>query len=413
MGIRDRSRLLRIGISYASFVALGLPGGYLGVAWPSMRGEFELSLDAVGAMLVVFTVGSLVASFASGPAISRFGAGRFLAVSSLAAAVGLLGYGLAPSWWFVVMSGLLVGAAAGAIDSGLNVYFAENHGSRLMNWLHACFGLGATIGPALMTVLLRGGYSWRWGYAVSAAVQAVLAVSFGLTHTGWRDPQRAVAGAPRTTPSQDAGLLASLGLPVVWLSVGVFLLSAGAESVAGQWPYSLFTEARGVDPAVAGIWVSLYWGALTLSRILYGAVATRLRDVASLRIGMAAIVVGSVLLWWRTADVVSFLGLALIGFATAPVLPLLQLVTPRRVGAGHTANAIGLQTAAGYLGVGVLPALAGNLAERLGLETIGPFLVVSGVLMLLLHEVIVRSYRGESRWCSLARGAQEVADGEA
>jgi hypothetical protein len=78
------------------------------------------------------------------------------------------------------------------------------------------------------------------------------------------------------------------------------------------------------------------------------------------------------------------------GLAIAPVIPLLQLATPGRVGARHTANTIGFQTAAGYVGVGVLPALAGYISEKNSLESIGPSIVICSLAMLALHEVMLR-----------------------
>jgi hypothetical protein len=43
ISISRRSTIIfLIVISYAQFVVLGLPGGYLGAAWPSMNTEFAL-----------------------------------------------------------------------------------------------------------------------------------------------------------------------------------------------------------------------------------------------------------------------------------------------------------------------------------------------------------------------------------
>jgi len=401
--------MLLVAIAYASFVTLGMPGGLLGVAWPSTMRSFGLSLDDVGAVLMALTAGSLVSSFASGPVIARFGAGWFLAASSAAAAVGLLGFALAPTWSFVVVSGCIMGVSAGGVDSALNVYFAENHDSRLMNWLHACFGLGATVGPILMTALLAAGHSWRWGYVVVGAVQVLVTVCYGLTAGRWREPARRSQQQQTGEPARDVGVAVSLRLPIIWVSVGVFLMAAGVEAVAGQWPYSLFTEGRGVDSTVAGLWISVYWGALTLSRILYGLVGSRLNDEVTLRVGMLAVVLGGALVWLRSSDLLSFVGLALIGFAIAPVLPLLQLLTPRRFGAQHTVNAIGFQTAAGYTGVGLLPAMAGYFGERQGLETLGPFMVILAITMLVLHEVLLRRPTTESNGRATAGTMREVA----
>ncbi len=52
-----------IALVYLSFVSLGLPHGLNPVAWPSIRDYFNLPLDVLGSLLVMFTTGYLVSSF--------------------------------------------------------------------------------------------------------------------------------------------------------------------------------------------------------------------------------------------------------------------------------------------------------------------------------------------------------------
>src|SRR5689334_3209248 len=108
---------VRVGIAYLSFIVLGMPGAMLGVAWsPAIRSTFNLSLDAVGALLVA-TMGSyFVASFISGRLVARVGFGTLLIASSFLTAVGLIGYVLSPSWPVMVAFGILVGGGGGVID---------------------------------------------------------------------------------------------------------------------------------------------------------------------------------------------------------------------------------------------------------------------------------------------------------
>ena len=387
--MKRNARVLLIGIAYSAFIAFGLSGGLLGVAWPSMRASFGLSLDAVGTLLVATTAGSLLSSFSSGPVVSRIGAGRLLLVASVLMGVGLLGYSLAPTWWVLVLIGVLSGMGGGAMDAGMNTYFAANHSASLMNWLHACFGLGATLGPVVMTTVLNMGQSWRWGYVVAGVLQGLLALSFGLTLPQWR---LAGANSPeaRSRSSVDGVRTAdTLRLPTVWLGIALFFVLTGVEGTAGQWPYTLFTEARGVAPSAAGMWVSIFWGSLTVGRIVSGFVVDRLGIVSSARLGLIGVILGAAGVWWNVADVVGFLGLALIGFSLAPLFPLLISHTPKRLGAAHAPNAIGFQVAAAGLGLSLVPGLAGVLAESLGLEIIGPFLLLASIATFLLHEVIV------------------------
>jgi fucose permease len=398
--MRPQSRILLIGIAYAGFVVLGLSGALLGVAWPSIRASFDLSLDAVGALLVATTVGYLVSSFSSGPLLSRVGAGTLLTVSGLVAGAGLVGYALVPAWWVMVLLGLAVGLGVGAIDAGLNTYFATNYSANLMNWLHACFGLGAALGPAIMTAVLDAGRSWRWGYVVAGVLQGLMALCFGLTLDRWRLVGKSPAGASTGSTAAATDEVRggdTLSLPIVWLGIALFFVYTGIEGAAGQWPYTLFTEGRGVAPGTAGLWVSIYWGSLTAGRVLLGLVVDRLGVVRTLRACMLGVMLGSGLVWWSVTSWLGSVGLGLIGFSLAPIFPSLVSQTPRRVGAAHAANAIGFQVAAAGIGMAALPGLAGVLAENLGLEVIGPFLVGASGAMFLFHEVVVHSSRPASR----------------
>jgi fucose permease len=386
--LKRKSQLLLVGIAYLSFIGLGLPGAMLGVAWPSMRETFALPLDGVGILLVTEMIGYLLATSYSGPIISKIGVGKLLLASAVLRMVGLLGYGLAPAWWVVVLLGLATGLGGGALDAALNTYFATNHSAKLMNWLHANFGIGATLGPIVMRVSLTVGRSWRWGYVAVGLLHVVFAVCFWLTRDRWTLAESPAAEA--SVRATGVRAIDTLKRPLVWAGVVLFFLFTGVENTTGQWSYILLTEARSVAPDVAGFWVSAYWGSLTVGRILFGFVTDRLGIERSLRLVMFGVMGAAILIWWNAVDLFGFLGLALMGFAVAPLFPLSISATPKRVGTEHAANAIGFQIASGGLGFSLLPALAGVLAELMGLEIIGPFLLLISVTMFLLHEVAAR-----------------------
>lgn len=384
MSLKSKSQVLLVGIAYFSFIGMGLPGAMLGVAWPSIRGTFDLPLDAVGMLLVTEMIGYLVASFYSGPLISKVGIGKLLLASVVLRLIGLLGYSLSPAWWIIVSLGLITGLGGGVLDAGLNTYFATNHSANLMNWLHACFGIGATLGPVVMRAVLSGGWSWRFGFAIVGLLHVLYTIGFAVTLKRWALKSSGVEDDVETRNERG---LDTLKLPLVWVGVVLFFLFTGVENTTGQWAYTLFTEARSVDPDVAGFWASAYWGSLTVGRIIFGLVTDRLGVTRSLRLVMIGAMCGAILIWGNFTGWLSFVGLALMGFSVSPLFPLSISATPGRVGAEHAANAIGFQIASGGLGFSLLPALAGVLAENVGLEVIGPFLLVAAGVMFLLHEV--------------------------
>jgi fucose permease len=387
--MKRQADLIPTAIAYASLATLGVNVGLRGVAWPSIRATFGLPLDAVGVWLIAATAGSILSSFNGGLVASVIGVGPLLVISSLTAMLGLLGSGVAPAWWALVLAGLLTGLGGGTIHTGLNAHFAANRGVGAMNWLHACFGIGATLGPLMMTAVLRAGLSWRWAYGVAGAWMGLLGVGFALTLRRWRGSTEKAAEAERSD-ALARSRLDTLQLPIVWLSLLLFCTYVGVESTAGQWAYSLFTEARSVTEEMASFWMSVYWGGLAGGRLLLGGVADRVGVVSLLRLCMLCVIAGAALICWHATDMLSFLGLALMGVAEGPVFPSLMSDTPRRVSTSHVDNTVGFQVAAASLGAAVLSSLAGVLAEKVTLETIGPFLLLCSLALFILHEVTIR-----------------------
>ena len=368
---REDSRIGLILLAYVAFIALGMPDGLLGVAWPSIRSDFSLPLDALGALLVAATMGYLISSSSSGALIARVGVGRVLLASCATTGLALLGYTLVPEWWMMVILGVFAGLGAGAIDAGLNTYVAAHFGEGLMQWLHASFGVGVTLGPIIMTVALTQLNSWRVGYHVVSLFQFTLAACFLLTLSMWNqtDEHPEVEQAKRLTDYKTP-MSETVRQFRVWRSVLMFFLYTGAELSLGVWTYSLLTEARGVPAEVAGIWAGSYWATFTLGRILAGLYAKRIGVDTLVQSSVLGAILGSILLWWNPFDAASVVAVALIGFALAPVFPSMISGTSQRVGEHFAANAIGMQISAAGLGAAVVPSLIGILASRISLEVI-------------------------------------------
>src|SRR5437868_9039671 len=129
------------GLGLGGFVILGLPDGMWGTAWPAMRATFHQPLSSLGLVLLCATAGGLVTALGTGASIRRFGVGRQLAAAGLLAAAGATLLATAAVWWMVLVGALLIGAAAGLLDTGLNTVIALSGRLRLLNMLHGAYGV--------------------------------------------------------------------------------------------------------------------------------------------------------------------------------------------------------------------------------------------------------------------------------
>jgi len=366
-------RLLRL--SYLGFVSLGLPDTVLGAAWPTMRAELGLPLDAAGALLLVATLGVVLSSSASSSLCARWGTGSVLVGSTLLAAAALVSTALATHWAPLLVAALLAGLGGGAIDASLNDHVARNYEARQLSWLHACWGVGAASAPLVVSAVLASGTSWRYAYGALAVVEALLSLSFLRTAALWRD----LADTRQEHRAHEHG---PLRWPMV-ASVLLFFLYGGLEAGAGLWTSSLLIGTRDTSPALAGAAVALFWAALTVGRIVIGVRADAIGPARVLRFASyAALLTACALALPSTPLWFAALALTGLGLSLAPIYPLAMHDTSSRFGALWGTRLVGYQVAAASLGVATLPWLLGALAERLSLLVL-PVLFVLLALSLI------------------------------
>ena len=371
-----------LGLVYLSFISIGLPDGMLGVAWPAIRLQMDQPLAAVGAITMTMTACSAASSLLAGSVVQRIGTGAVVAGSCLFTAMGLLGFSVAPSFGWLVALAIPLGLGAGAVDASLNHFVSAHYSSRHMNWLHGFWGVGATTGPLVMGLALASSGGWAAGARSIGLMQLGLTLVLFATMSLW-SRETAHAPADADPPDQPSAHLTPPPL-AMWLAPLCFLFYVSAEMGTGLWAASILVTDRGLSAGDASVWVSLYFGAITVGRFAVGLVANRIGNRRLVRAGIAVAMAGALLFALPSAfGDLSPVGLVLMGLGCAPIFPSLMHETARRFPPEVVRQLIGRQMTCAYAGSSVVPAAFGLMAAWAGLQTVMP-VVVALLLILLL-----------------------------
>lgn len=374
MNPRDRA----FAVMAVSFVVLGMPIAAMGVAWPSAAADLGRTLADLGLITFAYGAGYTVSTLASGELTRRFSTGPLLVAASLAAAASLVVLATSSMWVPFLTAGFMLGLAGGLLDAGVNSYVAVRRGARAMGIIHTGFGIGATLGPLLVTLLISLGWSWRVAFGVLAAAELVLAIAF-----------LATVGAIESN-AQESGSRPSVGRNglVLALSLTVFFLYAGVAAGTGAWSYSLLTEGRGINAGVAGVAVAAYWGGVTAGRVALGVFGSRIEPNRALTISAIGTVGSLALFWIAPTPWLGIVGLVGSGFSHGFVFPLEVLLTPQRFGDAFTPWAVGYEIAAANVGVAVLSGGIGLLVGAMGIGIVAPTLFVLALLLWVTIETL-------------------------
>ena len=378
---------LLLAVIYLSFVSLGLPDALLGSAWPVIYPEINVPVSWSGVIFMIISLGTVVSSLQSDRLTKLLGAGKITAISVGLTAFALLGFSCSHSYWMLCLFAIPYGLGAGSVDAALNNYVALHFESRHMSWLHCMWGMGASIGPYIMSnAILRTG-SWNNGYRIIGILQVALCAAIFLSLPLWKK-STSKDGSPEAI--EPIPLKQVIRFPGAWEIMLAFFCYCALEQTVGLWASSYLVLHRGVPEVTATAFASLFYIGITVGRAINGFLTFKLSDTRLIHLGQALIAVGIALLILPLSQTLALAGFVIIGLGCAPIYPCIIHSTPVHFGPERSQAMVGVQMASAYVGTSVMPPLFGLLVSWIGIEVLPVFLLVILATQFFMYNRVTR-----------------------
>lgn len=378
---------LLLAIIYISFVSLGLPDALLGSAWPVMYPQMNVPISWSGIVFMIISVGTVISSLQSDRLTKWLGAGKITAISVAMTALALLGFSVSHSFVMLCIFAIPYGLGAGSVDAALNNYVALHFESRHMSWLHCMWGVGASVGPYIMSgAILRTG-SWNTGYRIIGLLQVVLSAVILFSLPLWKRKDGGARDAAVTEPIPLKQVVRFPGAKEIMLA---FFCYCAVEQTVGLWASSYLVVHRGVPEVTATAFASLFFIGITLGRAVNGFLTFKLSDTRLIHLGQGLIAVGIALLVLPLAQWVALTGFVIIGVGCAPIYPCIIHSTPVHFGKERSQAMVGVQMASAYVGTSVMPPLFGLLSNFAGIAMLPVYLLVILATQYIMYNRVVR-----------------------
>ena len=379
-----------ISVLYLAFVGLGLPDSVLGSAWPSMFGELGVPLSYAGIISAIIAFGTIISSLMSDRITLMLGSGKTTFVSILMTAGALFGFSISSRFWMLCLFSIPYGLGAGSVDAALNNYVALHYSSKHMSWLHCMWGLGASIGPAIMSFALTGGQGWKSGYLYISLIQLVISFMVLISLPLWKKRIDNTENDMGEEKRKSLSLGQIFKIPGAKAIMITFLCYCAIEVVITLWASSYLNLYRGIDAEIAAAWGSLFLVGITVGRAINGFISMKLSDTSLIRIGQGIIVLGLIMIILPFSNTLSLVGLVVTGLGCAPIYPCIIHSTPARFGADKSQAIIGVQMASAYTGTCLMPPLFGLIAEHISMGLFPVFVGILLVVSVIMHEALCR-----------------------
>ena len=392
-----------------SIMSIGMPDAALGTAWPFIREDMGLSLDAQGILPIVHSVFFVLVCAFNGNIAKYIGGEKRCLLGLILLSASFFLFSAAPNFLIIVVLYGFIGISASLVSNSIGEYSAANLTSRQYNWTSCFFGLGATVSPIIMTqmILFAG---WRQGYASIASFQGLAAifVLVSIFVGVWKVAETAkIPDKAENKPSEPADSANTAGsvepasvesaesgrfitaTRYKFLNLCIFFLYVGMEIATAHWIVSIMIESRGLYIGSAGIFPTVFFGCFMAGRILFGFFAKWLSNMTILRIAVFLIAIGFALLAFTN----NIIGIAIVGFGHAPIFPVLMHETPRRFGRKTLSKMVGFKLAAGSAGAALLSSGVGLALSRISPEVFFPIVIIITAAVFIINEIVVGALR--------------------
>ena len=368
---------LLLPILYLIFISLGLPDSLLGSAWPTIYQEFDVPYSYQGFVTVIISLGTVISSLNSDRLPRKFGSSWVTSISILMTAFGLFGFSFSHSIWMLMLAAIPYGLGAGAVDASLNNYIALHYESRHMSWLHCMWGVGASIGPYIMTYALTSGGTWNNGYRYIGYIQVVIALISFLSIPLWTKKaalDRESNGVEETekTPEMASESKKALSLKQILQIPGAkaimvtFFCYCAVETLNFNWASTYLQINRGATAEEAASYAAMFYLGMTIGRFFNGFLTMKFSDKQLIHLGESIMAVGLVLELIPGHNItLGLVGLIVLGLGCAPVYPCIINSTPDLFGPEKSQAVIGVQMASAYISGVVVPASFGVIANHI------------------------------------------------
>lgn len=376
-------------IIYIAFISLGLPDALLGSAWPVMYEGFGVSISSAGVISMIITGGTIISSLMSDRLIRRLKTGMVTLVCVAVTAIALLGISFSTSFAAVCLWAIPLGLGAGSVDAALNNFVALHYKAAHMNWLHSFWGVGASVGPIIMSILLMQTGTWTAGYRVISIIQFALVAALVVSLPLWKKVG-AQEGDALNEHRKPIGIPTLVRLPGAKPTLIALFCYCALEMTVSLWGSTYLVMARGVGEDMAAGWIALFFLGITVGRMVSGFMSLKFTTKSLIFLGELLIAAGVILVLLPLPITAAMVGLLVAGFGCAPIYPSMLHETPNTFGKEYSQAIMGIQMACAYVGTTFMPPLFGLLGAAAGYGLFPFFLAVLLAVMAAMVGMVYR-----------------------
>jgi fucose permease len=262
------------------YVIVAMSDNFKGIVIPSLKTEFGINNTQIGYFLTISMLSFAIFQFVGGMLIEKYGKKKVLQLGFILTIIALGLLLISKSYVGIIASLFVVnaGVAMFAVSvSTIGPALPVASTAVLMNMVTFTYGASATVIQKTSGSLLLKGYDWRTFFGFMLVFTIALFVYLFFI----KIPENEDLGS---TAKEKINFFEIINNKMIWLYIACLGFYLASEMGTGNWFGNYMNELYGFNPDKRGLYVSIFFGCLTLGRLVGGFVAEKLGHFQSIAI---------------------------------------------------------------------------------------------------------------------------------
>lgn len=369
-------------VGFFCFFISGICSISSGVVVSLLQGQLGFGYHMTGTLLALFSIGNMLAGFATGILPGRIGMKRTVVLLSSGFAIGYLI--MAGARWSVLLipAFLLVGFGKGCTINTCTILVGNNVPDRTrgMNIMHSFYAMGALLCPIMIAASET--VSGKLPMVLVGVCGIVLWLAFAATPMEKAEEKK--------SKGSDWSFLKEQKF---WVLTGLLFCQNAVEISVSGWMVTYFKDSGILTGTISAYTVTVMWVATLVARLLISFVfPIRHAGAAMIKMGIGCSVFYFLMVYAK-GPVTAMLLLFAFAFCMAGVNPTAVACAGKMT----TVTSMGVMLPAASIGGILMPWVIGVVSEHIGINAGMACDVVPCVGMLLLSMAVKRLEQEEAK----------------
>lgn len=317
-----------------------------------------VNIDTIGIVFTFNTLGYLFLSTLSGILAQRCNLKRMLVVIILCYGVAIFLLPYSSNLLLLCILFAFIGGGNGSLMGLLTAYMTSINDHQTctnVGRVHIYFGIGAILGPALVSLFNLMNISWKKIYLLIAIILLVIAIMFSKVQyvVSSSDDKFNIDGVKDIVKSRY--------LIVIALCVALY---NGAE--VGSWGWlSTNLKEQNIHSVISDLSVSVFWISMTIGRSVINKLTKKYKIEKVLSFLFILSILSNILLAFQFNVYYEIICVFCIGFSYSAICPLLISLGLNQVATSNNAYTVSsILLSTGSIGIMIIPYFMGICADK-------------------------------------------------